>query len=167
MKASRSDVARTISTRLNPRAMNFAARCDVPIPQTMSEPTNGISQRRDKTPTMSRSSEETLHKPLAEHQEEQDDQSHDDDPVVALHSARLSLPQTPARSDRLEAHGVHGAADHTPIGDAALYPHPHPTAADRLHHPVDHNAAEPLQSPSPARADVPPDRARGIPRGMS
>src|SRR5439155_1123864 len=97
--ASRSDVARTISTRLNPRALNFAARWEVPSPQTMSAPTNGISQRRDKTPTMSGSSEETLHEPLAEHEEEQDDQSHDDDPGVALHLARLPLPQTPARAD--------------------------------------------------------------------
>src|SRR5437660_617104 len=150
MKASRSDVARTISTRLNPRAMNFAARCDVPIPQTMSEPTNGHTQMRDKTPTMSRSTDETLHKPLAEHQEEQDDQSHDDDPGVALHLARLSLPQTPARSDRLEAHGVHGAVDHTPIEDVALHRHPNAHAADRVHDAAEHIAGEPVQSSSAA-----------------
>src|SRR5207249_4449285 len=109
--ASRSDVARTISTRLNPRALNFAARWEVPSPQTMSAPTNGISQRRDKTPTMSGSSEETLHEPLAEHEEEQDDQSHDDDPGVALHLARLPLPQTPARADCLEAVVAPGDSD--------------------------------------------------------
>src|SRR5947208_427330 len=130
---SRTDVARTISTRLNPRALNFAARWEVPSPQTMSAPTNGISQRRDKTPTMSGSSEETLHEPLAEHEEEQDDQSHDDDPGVALHLARLPLPQTPARADCLEADGVHGAVDYPPIEDIALHRHPHPPAADGLH----------------------------------
>src|SRR5947208_9071137 len=156
--ASRSDVARTNSTWLNPRAMNFAARCEVTMPQTMSAPTKGISQRKDKTPTMSRTSEEPLHKPLAEHQEEQDDQSHDDDPGVALHLARLSLPQTPARPDRLEAHGVHGAVDHTPIEGVALYRHPHPTAADRLHDPVDHIAVEPVQPSGEADNDVPTER---------
>src|SRR5437879_11318332 len=144
--ASRSDVARTISTRLNPRALNVAARWEVPSPQTMSAPTNGISQRRDKTPTMSGSSEETLHEPLAEHEEEQDDQSHDDDPGVALHLARLPLPQTPARPDRLEAHGVHGAVDHTPIEGVALHRHPHPPAAERVHDPVDHIPVAPDQS---------------------
>src|SRR2546425_4396159 len=158
MKASRSDVARTISTRLNPRAMNFAVRCEVPIPQTMSAPTNGMNQRRDKTPTTSGSSEEALHEPLAEHQEEQDDQSHDDDPGVALHLARLPLPQTPARPDRIEAHGVHGAVDHTPIENVALYRHPHPPAADRVHDPVDHFAIEPVQSSSEADNDVPTER---------
>src|SRR5207244_11781861 len=158
MKASRSDVAKTISTRLNPRAMNFAVRCEVPIPQTMSAPTKGINQRRDKTPTMSGSSEEPLHEPLAEHQEEQDDQSYDDDPGVALHLARLSLPQTPARPDRLEAHGVHGAVDHTPIEAVAVHRHPHPTAADRVHDPVDHIAVEPVQPSGEADNDVPTER---------
>src|SRR5467141_1621896 len=106
MKASKSEVARPISTKLNPRAMNFAARCEVPIPQTMSAPTNGINQRRDKTPTMSWASEESLDEPLAEHEEEQDDESYDDDPGVALHLTGLTLPQPPARPDRLEADGV-------------------------------------------------------------
>src|SRR5438445_9998243 len=128
----------------------------------MSAPTKGINQRRDKTPTMSGSSEEPLHKPLAEHQEEQDDQSHDDDPGVALHLARLSLPQTPARPDRLEAHGVHGAVDHTPIEGVALYRHPHPTAADRVYDPVDHIAVEPVQSSSEADDDVPTERVVDI-----
>src|SRR5437879_13629276 len=132
MKASRSDVAKTISTRLNPRAMNFAVRCEVPIPQTMSAPTKGISQRRDKTPTISGSSEETLHEPLAEHQEEQDDQSYDDHPDVALHLARLSLPQTPARPDRLEADGLHGAVDPTRIQPVALHSPPPPPAPARV-----------------------------------
>src|SRR5205809_7955886 len=95
--ASRSDVARTISTRLNPRAMNFAACCEVPIPQTISAPTKGIRQRRDKKPTMSRPSEEPLHKPLAEHQDEQDDQSHVDYPGDAQYLSLLSQPQNRAR----------------------------------------------------------------------
>src|SRR5439155_24157596 len=118
----------------------------------------GISQRRDKTPTISGSSEETLHEPLAEHQEEQADQSYDDDPGVALHLARLSLPQTPARPDRLEADGVHGAVDHTPIEDVALHRHPNAHAADRVHDPVDHIAVEPIQSSSEADDDVPTER---------
>src|SRR5438876_11761521 len=99
--ASRSDVARTISTRLNPRALNFAARWEVPSPQAMSAPPNGISQRRDKTATMSGSCEETLREPLAEHEEEQDDRSHDDDLGLALHLTRLPLTQTPARAECL------------------------------------------------------------------
>src|SRR2546421_6255157 len=111
MKASKSHVAKAISTKLNPSARNFAARCEFPIPQTMSEPTNGINQRRDNTPTMLRSSEKPLDEPLAEHEEEEDHESHHDDPGVALDLTGLPLAQPPARPNRLEADGVHGAVD--------------------------------------------------------
>src|SRR6267378_2061580 len=158
MKASKSQVARPISTKLNPRAMNFAARCEVPIPHTMSAPTNGINQRRDKTPTMSRASEEPLDEPLAEHEEEQDDEPHDDDPGVALHLACLSLAQPPTGPDGLQADGVDSAVDHTPVEDVALHGHPKATATDRVHDPIDHIAVEPVQASSDADDDGPTER---------
>src|SRR2546421_12398369 len=158
MKASRSNVPRAIPTRLKRREMNFAAGCDVPMPQATSEPTKGMIQSRVRIPTTSGPPEESLHEPLAEHEEERDDEAHHDDRGVALHLTGLALAQPPARPDRLEADRVHGPVDHLAIEHVALDGDLHPAAADRVHDAVDHSAVEPVQASGDAIDDGPTER---------
>src|SRR5438105_3448918 len=150
------------STRLKPRAIHFAARWVVPIPQTINDPTKGMIHRKERMPTTSSPREESLKEAEAEEQDHDGDDPHDDDPGVVLHLPGLPLPQAPTRPNGLEAQRVHRPVDHASIEQVALDGDPHPAPADRVHDPVDRGPIEPVEPARDPVADRPTERVVGV-----
>src|SRR5947209_12132228 len=160
MNPMRSNVASVVSIKLKPRAMSFAARCDVPTNQVTTAPTSGIKMRRLRMYVISSTQPRppTLEETQSEHERDDHDDPEDDDPRVALDLSGLSLPEPQTRPHGLEADCVH-----RPIDDLAVEPvgprrDDDPGTAHAVHDAVDDLAVEPIERPGRPVHDGPSER---------